>query len=69
MGADLNQALAIKDERNCRKRAKAIERIKTSLINAQEYGDEKLQIVQLLQDLIDHKSRQLDIDYRNLGEL
>jgi inhibitor-of-growth protein 1 len=31
-------------------------------------GDEKLQIVQTIQDLIENKARQLELDYRNLGE-
>jgi hypothetical protein len=43
-------------------------RIQQSLIAAQEVGDEKLQIVQTIQDLIENKARQLDHDYRNLGE-
>uniref|UniRef100_A0A182P2I9 Inhibitor of growth protein n=1 Tax=Anopheles epiroticus TaxID=199890 RepID=A0A182P2I9_9DIPT len=42
-------------------------RIQKSLIAAQELGDEKLQIIQQLQDLIDHKTRQLDQDFVNLG--
>ncbi|XP_055539862.1 inhibitor of growth protein 3 [Wyeomyia smithii] len=42
-------------------------RIQQGLIAAQELGDEKLQIVQQLQDLIDHKTRQLDQDFKNLG--
>lgn len=41
-------------------------RIKTSLIAAQELGDEKLQIVQQLTDLIEGKTRQLDQDFKNL---
>lgn len=43
-------------------------RIQQSLIAAQEVGDEKLQIVQTIQDLIENKARQLELDYRNLGE-
>uniref|UniRef100_A0A6M2DML9 Inhibitor of growth protein n=1 Tax=Xenopsylla cheopis TaxID=163159 RepID=A0A6M2DML9_XENCH len=43
-----------------------ITRIQQSLICAQELGDEKLQIVQQLQDLIDNKSRQLEQDFKNL---
>ncbi|XP_065087017.1 inhibitor of growth protein 1 [Ochlerotatus camptorhynchus] len=46
---------------------RAIARIQQGLIAAQELGDEKLQIVQQLQDLIDHKTRQLDQDFKNLG--
>lgn len=46
---------------------RALLRIQQALIAAQEIGDEKLQIVQQVQDLIENKSRQLDVDYRNLG--
>lgn len=46
---------------------RAMVRMQQGLIAAQELGDEKLQIVQHLQDLIDHKTRQLDQDYKNLG--
>ncbi|XP_053695113.1 inhibitor of growth protein 1 homolog [Sabethes cyaneus] len=46
---------------------RVIARIQQGLIAAQELGDEKLQIVQQLQDLIDHKTRQLDQDFKNLG--
>lgn len=46
---------------------RALMRIQQALIAAQEIGDEKLQIVQQVQDLIENKSRQLDVDYRNLG--
>ncbi|XP_053681105.1 uncharacterized PE-PGRS family protein PE_PGRS20 [Anopheles nili] len=42
-------------------------RIQKGLIAAQELGDEKLQIIQQLLDLIDHKTRQLDQDFSNLG--
>ncbi|XP_011874520.1 PREDICTED: inhibitor of growth protein 1 [Vollenhovia emeryi] len=45
---------------------RALMRIQQALIAAQEIGDEKLQIVQQVQDLIENKSRQLDVDYRNL---
>ena len=44
-------------------------RIQQTLIAAQEVGDEKLQIVQTIQDLIENKARQLELDYRNLGVL
>lgn len=46
---------------------RALMRVQQALIAAQEIGDEKLQIVQQVQDLIENKSRQLDVDYRNLG--
>lgn len=32
-------------------------------------GDEKLQVVQLLQDLIDNKQRSLEGDHKKLGKL
>lgn len=48
-------------------RNRALLRVQQALIAAQEIGDEKLQIVQQVQDLIENKSRQLDLDYRNLG--
>jgi hypothetical protein len=38
-----------------------------TLIMAQEIGDEKLQAVQVLQDLIENQSRLLETDLRNLG--
>jgi hypothetical protein len=47
---------------------RAQQRLQQSLVAAQELGDEKLQIVQQLQDLIDHKTRQLDQDFKNLGK-
>ncbi|XP_063241212.1 inhibitor of growth protein 1 [Bacillus rossius redtenbacheri] len=45
---------------------KVLVRVQKMLIAAQEVGDEKLQVVQQIQDLIENKSRQLDLDYRNL---
>uniref|UniRef100_T1GEM5 Inhibitor of growth protein n=1 Tax=Megaselia scalaris TaxID=36166 RepID=T1GEM5_MEGSC len=51
---------------NTPKRTKYLSRIQNALISAQELGDEKMQIVNQLQDLIDTKTRQLDIDFKNL---
>lgn len=48
------------------KRARAMARIQQNLIAAQELGDEKLQVVTQLQEMIDQKTRQLDGDYKNL---
>lgn len=48
------------------KRTRAMNRIQQSLIAAQELGDEKLQVVTQLQELIDQKTRQLDADLKNL---
>ncbi|KYN17181.1 PREDICTED: inhibitor of growth protein 1 [Trachymyrmex cornetzi] len=45
---------------------RALMKVQQALIAAQEIGDEKLQIVQQVQDLIENKSRQLEVDYRNL---
>ncbi|XP_012251929.1 inhibitor of growth protein 1 [Athalia rosae] len=45
---------------------RALLKVQQALISAQEIGDEKLQIVQQVQDHIENKSRQLDLDYRNL---
>ncbi|XP_058824412.1 inhibitor of growth protein 1 [Topomyia yanbarensis] len=63
-GSDSSQPSTIEPS-NASRRVMA--RIQQGLIAAQELGDEKLQIVQLLQDLIDHKTRQLDQDFKNLG--
>lgn len=51
---------------NATKRNRAMTRIQQSLIAAQELGDEKLQIVQQLTDLIESKTRQLDQNFKNL---
>lgn len=64
-GSDSSVAAATVEPSNASKRAMA--RIQQGLISAQELGDEKLQIMQHLQDLIDHKTRQLDQDFKNLG--
>lgn len=48
------------------KRARAMARIQQNLIAAQELGDEKLQVVTQLQEIIDQKTRQLDVDFKNL---
>lgn len=48
------------------KRARAMARIQQNLIAAQELGDEKLQVVTQLQEMIDQKTRLLDGDFKNL---
>ncbi|GAB0092709.1 inhibitor of growth protein 5 [Sergentomyia squamirostris] len=48
------------------KRQRAMARIQQSFIASQELGDEKLQIVTQLQELIDQKTRQLEHDFKNL---
>lgn len=42
-------------------------RIQQSLIAARELGDEKLQVVTQLQEMIDLQTRQLDSDFKNLN--
>lgn len=49
------------------KRARAMGRLQQSLLRMNELGDEKLHTMQQLQDLIDLKTRQLDLDFKNLG--
>lgn len=60
---------ALRNDTDATVKRRALLRIQQALIAAQEIGDEKLQIVQQVQDLIENKSRQLDLDYRNLGTL
>ncbi|XP_014470306.1 PREDICTED: inhibitor of growth protein 1 [Dinoponera quadriceps] len=45
---------------------RAMVRIQQALIAAQEIGDEKLDIVQQIQDHIENKAKQLELDYQNL---
>lgn len=61
------QQEALKNDTDLAVKRRALLRVQQALIAAQEIGDEKLQIVQQVQDLIENKSRQLDLDYRNLG--
>ncbi|KAH8329798.1 hypothetical protein KR074_010414 [Drosophila pseudoananassae] len=48
------------------RRMRTISRMHQSLIQAQELGDEKMQIVNHMQEIIDGKLRQLDTDQQNL---
>ncbi|KAK9307170.1 hypothetical protein QLX08_002355 [Tetragonisca angustula] len=57
---------ALRNDTDLTIKRRALLRVQQALIAAQEIGDEKLQIVQQVQDLIENKSRQLDLDYRNL---
>lgn len=66
-GSDSSSTTPATEPVNNVRQQRAIARIQQGLIAAQELGDEKLQIVQQLQDLIDHKTRQLDQDFKNLG--
>lgn len=63
---DLWRSLQNCNESNSVRRARSVTRMQQSLIQAQELGDEKMQIVTQLQELIDHKTRQLDTDQKNL---
>ncbi|KAM3961171.1 inhibitor of growth protein 2 [Aphomia sociella] len=49
-----------------KRRVRSAARLQAALVAAQEIGDEKLQVVQLLQDLIDNKQRSLDADHKKL---
>ncbi|KOX68237.1 Inhibitor of growth protein 1 [Melipona quadrifasciata] len=60
------QQEALRNDTDLAIKRRALLRVQQALIAAQEIGDEKLQIVQQVQDLIENKSRQLDLDYRNL---
>lgn len=53
-------------ENSTNRKTRAMARMQQSLISAQELGDEKMQIVNQLQELIDQKTRQLDSDQKNL---
>lgn len=53
-------------ENSSNRRTRAMAKMQQSLISAQELGDEKMQIVNQLQELIDQKTRQLDSDQKNL---
>lgn len=66
-GSDSSSTTPATEPVNNNATKRAIARIQQGLIAAQELGDEKLQIVQQLQDMIDHKTRQLDQDFKNLG--
>lgn len=63
---DLWRSLQNCGEANAGRRSRSVTRMQQSLIQAQELGDEKMQIVTQLQELIDHKTRQLDTDQKNL---
>lgn len=64
-----SELLETSSSENNGKKLKAIYRIQKALITAQELGDEKLNVVQNLLDLIENKTRQLDLDLKNLGTI
>ncbi|ODN06243.1 Inhibitor of growth protein 1 [Orchesella cincta] len=47
---------------------KAVFRLQQVLITAQDTGDDSLQVMQGMQDHIENKTRQLDVDRKNLAE-
>lgn len=53
---------------NPNKKARAFLKMQQTLIAAQELGDEKMQILQSIQDKIEVKTRLLEQDFKNLGE-
>ena len=59
---------AVRRESNEQYRTKSLLAMQRSLIALQEAGDEKLQLLQSVHDLVDGRCRQLELDYKNLGE-
>ncbi|XP_063529356.1 inhibitor of growth protein 1 [Cydia strobilella] len=64
--AETHLAVCIGANTEERRRGRAAMRLQSALVAAQEIGDEKLQVVQLLQDLIDNKQRSLEADHKKL---
>lgn len=48
-------------------RKRTLLQVQRALIQTQDLGDKKLQIVQVIQDIIENKSRQLELDRMKLG--
>lgn len=67
--AEAQLALCVNTSMEERRRTRAAARLQSALVAAQDIGDEKLQVVQLLQDLIDNKQRALETDHKKLSEL
>ncbi|GBP42206.1 Inhibitor of growth protein 1 [Eumeta japonica] len=64
--AETSLAICLAVSTEEQRRARAVRRMHSALVSAQDVGDEKLQLVQLLQDLIDNKQRALDADHKKL---
>lgn len=47
---------------------KAVFRLQNVLMKAQDTGDDSLQVMQGIQDHIENKTRQLDVDRKNFGK-
>ncbi|EDW83083.1 uncharacterized protein Dwil_GK22501 [Drosophila willistoni] len=58
--------LSLQNSTDMNRRSRSMSRMHQSLIQAQELGDEKMQIVNYMQEIIDGKLRQLDTDQHNL---
>ena len=50
-------------------RKRLLQKVQSALISSLEIGDEKLQLVQTVQDVIENKSRQLETDCKALGKI
>lgn len=48
-------------------RKRLLQKVQSALISSLEIGDEKLQLVQSMQDVVENKSRQLETDCKALG--
>lgn len=57
-----------KEDLELHSQRKTLYKLEQVLISLQEVGDEKVEIGQLINDLIDNKYRQLDQDLKNLGK-
>lgn len=49
-------------------RKRLLQKVQSALISSLEIGDEKLQLVQSMQDVVENKSRQLESDCKALGK-
>lgn len=49
-------------------RKRMLQKVQSALISSLEIGDEKLQLVQSMQDVVENKSRQLDANCSTLGQ-
>ncbi|GBM00126.1 Inhibitor of growth protein 1 [Araneus ventricosus] len=58
---------ALRKDLDAASRKRTLLQIQRALIQSQDLGDRKLQIVQVIQDIIDNKSRQLETDRKKLG--
>ena len=59
------RAVVLKESGSSKKSCLALQR---ALIHCQEIGDEKIALVQLITDLIENRSRQLEQDREHLGK-